>query len=205
MNYYFNSLACALDLFNREEFEKSFEKNEAKAYHQTAIELTKLQKSEKRRKNLYSNLLLTYLTYLTNSEHKNEEVSLVFVKNLVDEGSDVNYSNANLENSLTFVNIKFFKLKRYLYLFYLKAIQLGDEQLVEYLLEKGVQFNRSSKSEGFNVFHMIAKYENINIMKLIVDKFQCKYYLRSYFKILLTIISDFCELTNSFVVQDHLR
>ena len=53
----------------------------------------------------------------------------------------------------------------------LKAIKLGYEDLVEFLLEKDINLLIKNKS-ACNVFHTVAQYENINIMKMLLQKFK---------------------------------
>ncbi len=80
----------------RKEMEKSIK--------QTAIQRTTARMRAKLTKNLKPDLLLFYLKTLLKLEHEGEDVSMTFVKDLEQEGSDINLKDdASDENALFLV------------------------------------------------------------------------------------------------------
>jgi hypothetical protein len=52
-------------------------------------------------------------------------------------------------------------------------------------LENKVEYNKKNKSDGFNVFHVAAKYDNVNILRLLAEKFKGdKIFLKTFFRVL---------------------
>ena len=75
-----------------------------KSIKQTAIQRTTARMRAKLTKNLKPDLLLFYLKTLLKLEHEGEDVSMTFVKDLEQEGSDINLKDdASDENALFLV------------------------------------------------------------------------------------------------------
>ena len=51
---------------------------------------------------------------------------------------------------------------------------MQHEELVQFLLANNVKYDKNNKSDEFNVFHLAAKYDNVNILRLLADKFKRK-------------------------------
>jgi hypothetical protein len=84
--------------------EEAKRKEMEKSIKQTAIQRTTARMRAKLTKNLKPDLLLFYLKTLLKLEHEGEDVSMTFVKDLEQEGSDINLKDdASDENALFLV------------------------------------------------------------------------------------------------------
>ena len=89
--------------------EEDFERKSLteKKLNETAAQKTKIRKNSKLRKNLVADNLLFYLEKLSHVEHEGENVEMQLIKDLIADGSDVNFKNDQYENSLFFVRSEF--------------------------------------------------------------------------------------------------
>jgi ankyrin repeat protein len=93
-----------------------------------------------------------YLEILLKPDDEKEKMSLQFVKDLVNDGVDVNYCNSDQNNALFL------------------AIKLESEELVKYLLEMNANIKQINE-DGYSVFHMVSRNENSEVLRILAQKF----------------------------------
>jgi ankyrin repeat protein len=103
-------------------------------------------------------------------EFLKSEIDIEIIKKILQNIANINHLSENKENIL--YKVKQIKAWNYFLRFQLlKAVEVGNRDLVEYLIKTGIDVTIVNDFNS-NIFHEASKYENIEIIRLIANKFE---------------------------------